>query len=93
MNELKQPMITRSIRMSVDLDKAIQEIAQYEDRSMSKIIQRFLNHAVEIYHEENPEMFNDVAEIDFLRSASRHRKEKLMRKWKCIDGINIDDES
>ena len=84
-------MITRSIRMSVDLDKAIQEIAQYEDRSMSKIIQRFLNQAVEIYHMENFQMFNDVGDREAYRQRGECEKLRLMRKWINVDGISIDD--
>ncbi len=86
MNERKEPMITRSIRMKASIDNAIQDIARYEDRSISKIIQRFLENGVRGYARENPDM------SDELNVHDRYEKEKLMRQWKYIDGINIDDD-
>ena len=86
MNERKEPMITRSIRMKASIDEAIQDIARYEDRSISKIIQRFLENGVRGYARENPDM------SDELNVHDRYEKEKLMRQWKYIDGINIDDD-
>lgn len=52
--------IVRNVRIPFDLDIDIRRIAKYEDRTISKTIQRLLQCAVRKYLEDNEQnMIND----------------------------------
>ena len=46
---MAEEQVVRSVRIPLSVDKQIRRIAEYEDRTMSKIIQRLLQDAVEKY--------------------------------------------
>ncbi len=48
--------VMRCFRLSPILNEQLEMIASYEDRTVSKVIQRLLIKAVEEYRRENPEM-------------------------------------
>lgn len=48
--------VVRNVRIDIDLDNSILAIAKYEDRTISKTIQRLLQKAVNDYFRENPEV-------------------------------------
>jgi len=75
MRELKQSLV-RSIRLSVELDKTLQDIARLENRTISNVIQRFLNNSVDRYLQERPEFYNELRDID------RFEKSKLLNQLK-----------
>lgn len=43
--------VVRNVRIPLTLDTEIRRIAEYEDRTISKVIQRLLQHAVSEYLE------------------------------------------
>ena len=51
----EKDFVVRSVRMPLWLDKEIKTIAEYEDRTISKIIQRLLATATLDYREKNRE--------------------------------------
>ena len=63
MRTLNQSLV-RSIRLSLELDKTLQEIARGEDRTISNIIQRFLKDSVNKYLEKRPEFYDELKSID-----------------------------
>lgn len=65
MRELKQSIV-RSIRLSVELDKTIQDIARLEDRTPSNIIQKFLNDSVRQYLTDRPEFYSELNDLDLF---------------------------
>ena len=65
MRELKQSIV-RSIRLSVELDKTIQNIARLEDRTPSNIIQKFLNDSVRQYLTDRPEFYSELNDLDLF---------------------------
>lgn len=50
----------RSVRMPLELDAQIKQIAEYEDRTISKVIQRLLESAVFEYYKKHA--FGEVPE-------------------------------
>lgn len=54
--------IVRSVRISSTLDEKIRRIAEYEDRTISKTIQRLLQSAVEKYFKDNREYISKDGE-------------------------------
>lgn len=63
MRRLSQSVV-RSIRISVHLDKIIQDIAQLEERTVSNIIQRFLNDGVNNYLKDRPEFYDELKDLN-----------------------------
>lgn len=45
--------VVRNVRITLDLDTSIRRIAEYEDRTISKTIQRLLQQAVSQYLDKN----------------------------------------
>ena len=45
--------VVRNVRMPLSLDNDIRRIAEYEDRTISKVIQRLLKQAVSKYLDDN----------------------------------------
>lgn len=45
--------VVRNVRITLDLDTNIRRIAEYEDRTISKTIQRLLQQAVSQYLDKN----------------------------------------
>ncbi len=45
--------VVRNVRMPLSLDTEIRRIAEFEDRTISKVIQRLLQHAVDKYLKEH----------------------------------------
>jgi len=75
MRELKQSIV-RSIRLSVELDKSIQDIARLENRTPSNIIQKFLNDSVRQYLTDRPEFYSELNDLDlFEKKKSKQRLE------------------
>ena len=60
--------ITRCFRINPILDKQLAMIAHYEDRTISKIINRLLLKAVEEYFRKNPEVYETVNNIDAVNN-------------------------
>lgn len=55
--------VVRNVRMPLSLDTEIRRIAEFEDRTISKVIQRLLQHAVDKYlkeHENSMLYFEEV---------------------------------
>lgn len=78
-----EQMTVRSVRMTVKLDNELQTIAKYEDRTISKIIQRFLQQGVARYKQENPDMYLE------LEAESRADFEtEMIRKGYTVRGLN-----
>ena len=50
--------VVRNVRIDVDLDNSILAIAKFEDRTISKTIQRLLQKAVNDYFRENPKVLD-----------------------------------
>lgn len=76
-------MTVRSVRMSVRLDDELQDIAKYEDRTISKIIQRFLQQGVVRYRLEHPDMYQELhaeEKADF--------ESEMIRKGYTVQGLN-----
>ncbi len=65
MRRLSQSVV-RSIRISVHLDKIIQDIAQLEERTVSNIIQRFLNDGVDNYLKNRPEFYDELKDLNLI---------------------------
>ena len=45
--------VVRNVRIPLSLDAEIRRIAEYEDRTISKIVQRLLQYAVDKYLKDN----------------------------------------
>ena len=54
--------VMRCFRCSIILNEQLEMIAKYEDRTVSKVIQRLLMKAVEDYREHNREMYEIIHE-------------------------------
>ena len=48
---MAEEQVVRSVRVPLSIDKQIRRIAEYEDRTVSKVMQRLLQNAVEKYFE------------------------------------------
>lgn len=69
--------IVRSVRIPSTLDEKIRRIAEYEDRTISKAIQRLLQGAVEKYFKDNEKYI---------------LKDEEMRKQRFYDILDEADE-
>lgn len=65
--------IIRSARLTSALDEALKDIARYENRSVSNIIQRFLTESVTDYIIENPGMFEELNTLEKEREKDFER--------------------
>lgn len=59
--------VVRNVRIPLTLDTEIRRIAEYEDRTISKVIQRLLQQAVESYLEEHEQIMLAVEEEEANR--------------------------
>lgn len=53
MSRIDNINVVRNVRMPLSLDTEIRRIAKYEDRTISKVIQRLLQRAVHEYLDDN----------------------------------------
>ena len=64
-------LIVRSVRLTQTINKKLEQIAAFEDRTISKTIQRLLDKAVWQYHQNL-----SLANPDFIR---------FVEKWDKVD--------
>lgn len=55
--------VVRNVRMPLSLDTEIRRIAEFEDRTISKVIQRLLQHAVDKYLQDNEQFMLHEEEL------------------------------
>ena len=74
MNERR--LIVRSVRLTPTINKYLEQIAAFEDRTVSKTIQRLLDKAVLEYHQ-------NLKDIDFI---------KFVEKWDEVENAEIKEK-
>lgn len=61
--------VVRNVRMPLSLDTEIRRIAEFEDRTISKVIQRLLQRAVDKYLKEHE---NSMLYLEEIRAQRFH---------------------
>ena len=74
MNERR--LIVRSVRLTPTINKYLEQIAAFEDRTVSKVLQRLLDKAVLEYHQ-------NLKDIDFI---------KFVEKWDEVENAEIKEK-
>ena len=67
--------VVRNVRMPLSLDNDIRRIAEFEDRTISKVIQRLLKQAVSKYLDDNEQSIICYEEYDRQHGAIELPKE------------------
>ena len=76
MNERR--LIVRSVRLTPTINKKLEQIADYEDRTVSKVLQRLLDKSVLEYHQNL-----SIKDIDFI---------KFVEKWDEVENAEIKEK-
>lgn len=90
-----EQMIVKSIRMPVRLDNLIAEIARYEDRTVSKVIQRLLWQGVNKYNRENPDMRAELSATDkaLFEDEMFSKGYEIKRRYSVIPNNDEDSDN
>lgn len=87
--EFKEQSIIRSVRLSVTLDKTLQDIALYEDMPISRVIQRLLDVAVNEYLHENPDLYKKI-ELGETRTYPIIKAQSILNLINEHSGLNLE---
>ena len=80
---MAEACVIRNVRMTLDLDKEIRRIADYEDRTISKTIQRLLQRAVNEYLKDNEQSM-----IYYEETSNKRFYELLKEADKIADTLD-----
>ena len=80
---MAEAYVIRNVRMTLDLDKEIRRIADYEDRTISKTIQRLLQRAVNEYLKDNEQSM-----IYYEETSNKRFYELLKEADKIADTLD-----